>query len=39
MSILMGKDSSPRWDWIKENVRFVLDDEFASILKGETQNG
>ncbi len=35
MSILMGKDSAPRWDWIQENVRFVVEDEFASILKGE----
>ena len=39
MGVLMGKDSLPRWDWIQENVTFVLEDEFQEILKGEGNNG
>ncbi len=39
MGVLMGKDSLPRWDWIQENVTFVLEDEFQEILKGEESHG
>lgn len=33
IGILMGKDASPRWNWIEENVVFNEVDEFMSEVK------
>mgnify|MGYP000858723146 FL=1 len=33
ISVLMGKDSSQRWNWIQENVDFDLVDTFEDQLK------
>jgi topoisomerase-4 subunit B len=35
ISVLMGKDSSLRWNWIQENVDFDLVDTFEKEVKGE----
>lgn len=37
ISVLMGKDSSIRWDWIKENVTFNDEDAFLEEVKGEAR--
>lgn len=34
ISVLMGKDSQQRWNWIQENVDFDLVDSFESEVKG-----
>lgn len=34
ISVLMGKDSSLRWNWIQENVDFDLVDSFEKEVKG-----
>ena len=34
ISVLMGKDSSQRWNWIQENVDFDLVDSFEKEIKG-----
>jgi topoisomerase-4 subunit B len=34
ISVLMGKDSSQRWNWIQENVDFDLVDNFEKEIKG-----
>jgi topoisomerase-4 subunit B len=34
ISVLMGKDSSQRWNWIQENVDFDLVDSFEKEVKG-----
>ena len=33
ITVLMGKDSKQRWNWIKENVRFDTFDEFMNEVK------
>lgn len=34
IGVLMGKDSSQRWNWIQENVDFDLVDTFENEIKG-----
>jgi topoisomerase-4 subunit B len=36
IGILMGKDATPRWNWIQENVPFDNEDDFIKELKGKT---
>ena len=35
ISILMGKDSQSRWNWIQENVTFNEEDTFLSEVEKE----